>query len=202
MGRSSHAGIVSSCSSVAPRCDTATGRLPGLHRPPTSESLPPRLVQGVSTTNRPYDNQVTLAYALGPVDIRPVDAALAGIYRGGSTNPSSGWLMGVEELRRIEDGIRRVVVLSAGHANDGITDPSVLARLGAEVEGSGSSTDTIGFGYGFDEHLMAAVADSGGGSRHLVRSPDDAVEIFSGLFNESAILVTHNLFFEISSDRR
>jgi Ca-activated chloride channel family protein len=144
-----------------------------------------------------YDDQVTLPYAMGPVDVGAVDAALAGIGPGGSTNLSGGWLKGIEELRRVEDGIRRVVLLSDGHANTGITDPSVLARMAAEVVGGGISTTTIGFGDGFDEHLMTAIADSGGGSGHFAQSPDDAPGIFAEEFDDLATLVAQNLSVEV-----
>jgi Ca-activated chloride channel homolog len=144
-----------------------------------------------------YDDSVTLPYPLGPADVGAVDRALAGIGPGGSTNLSGGWLKGVEELRRIEDGVRRVVLLSDGHANVGITDPSMLARMASEVAGSGISTTTIGFGDGFDEHLMTGIADSGGGSGHFAQSPDDAPGIFAEEFDDLAALVAQNLSVEV-----
>jgi len=144
-----------------------------------------------------YDDQVTLPYALGPVDVGAVTEALARIHPGGSTNLSGGWLKGVEELRRIDDGVRRVVVLSDGRANVGITDPSQLAGMAGEVAGSGISTTTIGFGDGFDEHLMTAFADSGGGSGHFAQSPDDAPGIFAEEFDDLATLVAQNLSVEV-----
>jgi len=144
-----------------------------------------------------YDDQVSLPYALGRVDVGAIDQALAGICPGGSTNLSGGWLKGVEQLRRVDDGIRRVVLLSDGHANVGITDTTRLARMAAEVMGSGISTTTIGFGGGFDEHLMTAIADSGGGSGHFAQSPDDAPGIFAEEFADLATLVAQNLSVEV-----
>ncbi len=144
-----------------------------------------------------YDDAVTLPYPLGPVDVGAIDRALAGIGPGGSTNLSGGWLKGVEELRRIEGGIRRVVVLSDGHANAGITDTAILARMAGEVMGRGISTTTIGFGDGFDEYLMTVIADSGGGSGHFAQSPDDAPEIFAAEFDDLATLIAQNLSVEV-----
>ena len=92
---------------------------------------------------------------------------MAGIGPGGRTNLSSGWLKGVEQLRGVDDGIRRVVLLSEGHAKVGVAETATLARMAAEVAGSGISTTTIGFGDGFDEQVVTTVADSGGGSGHL-----------------------------------
>ena len=143
-----------------------------------------------------YDDAVTLPYALGPVDVAAIDLALAGIESGGSTNLSGGWLKGVEELRRVAGGIRRVVVLSDGHANVGITDTATLARMAGEVMGRGISTTTIGFGDGFDEHLMTVIADRGGGSGHFAQSPDDAPGIFAAEFDDLAALVAQSLSVE------
>jgi Ca-activated chloride channel homolog len=144
-----------------------------------------------------YDDQVTLPFPLGPVDVGAIGQALAGIVSGGSTNLSGGWLKGVEQLRQVDDGVRRVVLLSDGHANTGITEPAVLARMAGEVAGSGISTTTIGFGDGFDEHLMTAIADSGGGSGHFAQSPDDAAGIFAEEFDDLATLVAQNLSVEV-----
>lgn len=144
-----------------------------------------------------YDSTVTLPYPLAPVDVGAVGRALASFGPGGQTNLSGGWLKGVEQLRGIDDGIRRVVLLSDGHANVGVADMATLARMAAEVAGSGISTTTIGFGDGFDEQLMTAVADNGGGSGHFAQSPDDAPGIFAEEFDDLATLVAQNLSVEV-----
>lgn len=144
-----------------------------------------------------YDEQVTLPYPLGPVGVGKIGRALDGIESGGMTNLSGGWLKGVEQLGQMDDGIRRVVLLSDGHANTGITDPVVLARMAGELAGGGISTTTIGFGDGFDEHLMTAIADAGGGSAHFAQSPDDAPGIFAAEFDDLATLVAQNVSVEV-----
>ena len=62
---------------------------------------------------------------------------IEGIYPGGSTNLGGGLLEGDEQVRRhfIPGGINRVLLLSDGLANRGITSPDELSRIAVE-EGS------------------------------------------------------------------
>ena len=63
-----------------------------------------------------------------------------------------------EELRR-----RRVLVLSDGHANTGIVEPAELQKIARRLADRGSIVSTIGMGLGFNETLMASLADQGMG---------------------------------------
>jgi Ca-activated chloride channel homolog len=69
--------------------------------------------------------------------------------------------------------------------------------MAGEVMSRGISTTTIGFGEGFDEHLMTTVADAGGGSGHFAQSPDDAPGIFADEFDDLATLVAQSLSVEV-----
>jgi Ca-activated chloride channel family protein len=59
---------------------------------------------------------------------------------------------------------QKVILLSDGEANEGIIDPQQLARLASSVNRRAASFSTIGMGLGFNEQLMASLADWGGGS--------------------------------------
>lgn len=144
-----------------------------------------------------YDDEVTLLRPLVPVDADELHALVESIPSGGTTNLSGGWLKGIEELRRADDGIRRVLLLSDGLANRGITDPARLVPMATTVAGDGISTSTIGFGEGFDEHLMSALADAGRGSGHFAESPDDAPGIFAQEFEDLVSLVAQNVSVEV-----
>lgn len=98
-----------------------------------------------------FDDQVTLVAPLAGVDPDRLNAAIDGIWAGGSTNLSGGWLKGLEELGRATgDGPRAVVVLTDGQANVGVVEPARLVAMTRGACGTGALTSTIGFGDGFD----------------------------------------------------
>ena len=95
--------------------------------------------------------------------LRPLDA-------GGSTFLSGGWIAGCQELANAPAGdtgrtrIRRVILLTDGLANVGILDPQELARHASQLRKRGIVTTTVGVGLGFDEGLLFAMAEAGGGN--------------------------------------
>jgi Ca-activated chloride channel family protein len=127
------------------------------------------LVERLSPADRvsivAYDDEVQLRAPLTPVEGNR-DALVAAIHAldaGTSTNLSGGWLKGAETLSDAPaDSLRRVVLLSDGLANVGITDAPSLRQMAERTRAEGVSTSTIGFGEGFDEDLMTAMADAGG----------------------------------------
>jgi Ca-activated chloride channel family protein len=58
---------------------------------------------------------------------------------------------------------RKVILLSDGEANMGIVDPRELAKIAASFTGHNAVLSAIGMGLGFNETLMAALADYGMG---------------------------------------
>jgi Ca-activated chloride channel family protein len=105
------------------------------------------------------------------------------IYDGGGTNLSGGLEAGLAELRRAEGSglVSRLVLISDGNANQGITDPRTLAKIAQEARQSGRTVSTVGFGLDFNEDVMTVIAESGGGAYHYVR---DAEQIAHALDDE------------------
>jgi Ca-activated chloride channel family protein len=114
------------------------------------------------------------------------------IQSGGSTNLSGGWLRGRELVHGglAAEAIHRVVLLTDGRANVGITDRDTLVGLCTQARAQGIGTTTIGFGADYDEHLLRALAEAGGGNLFYIESPDQAAAVFAdeleGLFGISA----------------
>jgi Ca-activated chloride channel family protein len=96
------------------------------------------------------------------------------IQPGASTNISDG-LLKARALLREDAGerSRKVILLSDGEANMGIVDPKELAHIAASFAGHSAVLSTIGMGLGFNETLMASLADYGMGHygylEHLAR---------------------------------
>jgi Ca-activated chloride channel family protein len=145
-----------------------------------------------------YDDEVRLLAPLGQVTRPELRAALAGVGPGGQTNLSGGWLKGLEELRRAPAKVpRKIVLLTDGLANVGITDAGQLAGLAEGAYRDGIGTTTIGFGEGFDEDLLTQMAGAGGGNAHYAPTPDAAPGIFAQELEGLTSLVAQNVSVEL-----
>lgn len=152
-----------------------------------------------------YDDEVTtVAPPATGAEQGTLPAQLLAIPAGGMTNLSGGWLRGhelVAEARRAaaadgagEGGMHRILLLTDGCANVGITDPALLVGLCQKARLAGITTTTIGFGADYDEHLLRAMADAGGGGAYYIERPDQAPGVFeeelAGLLSLAAQNVT------------
>jgi Ca-activated chloride channel homolog len=93
----------------------------------------------------------------------------------GSTNLGEGWLRGAEQVATALDpeAVNRVLLLTDGLANQGITDAAELERHAAGLRARGVSTSTFGVGDDFDERLLGAMADAGGGAFRFIGRPEE-----------------------------
>ncbi len=146
-----------------------------------------------------FDDEVSLLAPAGPPEREHLGPVVDAIVPGGMTNLSGGWLKGAEELGRVtSEDRRRVLLLTDGHANVGVTDPARLTGMARGMRGRGVSTTTIGFGADFDESLLTAMADAGGGNAYFAEGPDDAPGIFEREFEGLASVAAHNVSVEIT----
>ena len=129
-----------------------------------------------------FDERVKVVIPPGPVTDRAhLCRRLDGIHAGGQTNLSGGWLRGAACVRERQapDYINRVILLTDGQANHGITDPAVLVKHAAELTEEGITTTTLGYGEDFNEDLLTALADAGRGNAYHVETADQAPTIFA-----------------------
>jgi len=149
-----------------------------------------------------YDDAVDLVAPLAPVHTESLLSAIAAIGPGGSTNLSGGWLKGLEVLKvsgeaSADDTTRRVLLLTDGQANAGITESAALVSMATSARGAGVGTTTIGFGDHFAEELLTDMGDAGGGNAHFAPTPDAAPAIFAEEFEGLASVVAQNVSIEI-----
>jgi len=129
-----------------------------------------------------YDDQVvTISEPETGAAQENLAARILQIRTGGCTNLSGGWLRGRElAARNAAPGtLSRILLLTDGLANAGITEPGQLIGLCAAARAEGIGTTTLGFGTDYDEHLLAAMADAGGGHTWYIETPDQAPAIFA-----------------------
>ena len=141
-----------------------------------------------------YDDEVRLLAPLAPVREAPLRAAIARLRPGGSTNLSGGWLRGLEQLRG-RGG--KILLLTDGIANVGITARTDLAELARTGAREGVGTTTIGFGADFEEELLTAMADAGGGNAHWAATPDEAPSIFARELEGLTRVAAQNVTIEL-----
>ncbi|MGK7873230.1 MAG: VWA domain-containing protein [Xenococcaceae cyanobacterium] len=128
-------------------------------------------------------------------DKAPILSRIGKIRSGGLTNLSGGWLMGCDHVKskQTTEHLNRVLLLTDGLANRGITDSQVLINTAREQAEQGVVTTTLGFGTNFNEDLLIGMANAAGGNFYFIQSPDDAADVF-GIEMESLVsVVAQNL---------
>ncbi len=141
-----------------------------------------------------FDNQVFPMWGPQAAGHPAVEHVIRSIAPGGSTNLSGGWLKGRELVQReIVDGTNRVVLLTDGCANCGITDDEQLAALARGAQSESVSTTCIGFGPHFNEDLLQGMSDAGRGNYWYVEHHDQMGGIFDEEIEGLVALAGQNL---------
>lgn len=129
-----------------------------------------------------FDDQVQIVVPAGLLTNKAaVKQAIAEVDAGGSTDLSAGYLRGLQEARRVSGPAGATLLLvSDGHANAGVVDPVALGKVAAEAHTHRITTSTVGFGLGYDERLLAALAQGGAGNELFAEQADTAIALISG----------------------
>ena len=108
------------------------------------------------------------------------------VHSRGSTNLGGGWLNGCEVAARgaLDGSFNRTLLLSDGLANVGITSIEELSMHARELNQRGISTSTFGIGLDYDEHLMEAMANSGGGNFYFLEALPAIPHVFEREFED------------------
>ncbi len=140
----------------------------------------------------PRDRLTIVSYggtASVEIPSRPVESsnrarmkqAIETIEDAGGTNIAAGVRSGVEQLERhsTDETIDRVVLLSDGKPTIGPSSRSAFESLSRNTRRRDDITlTTMGVGLDYNEDLMAAMADTGGGHYYFIDRPAKAVSIF------------------------
>lgn len=99
----------------------------------------------------------------------------------GGTNLSGGFERGLELVRTSQqpDDISRVVLLSDGRANEGLTDLDALGGLATHGLETGVSLSTMGVGLDYDEDVLQRMATAGAGNYYFIDDDRDTREVFA-----------------------
>jgi len=133
-------------------------------------------------------------------DVEAAARAVARVQSGGMTNLSGGWLKALQILTQSgrPDALRRIIVLTDGHANVGLDSVDTFAPHVSTARATGITTSCIGFADGYDEKFLAAVADAGSGNDYWCAGADQASRVFTQEFAGLASVASQNLEVSIA----
>ncbi len=149
-----------------------------------------------------YDDTVQIvgpARAMSERAKRQLIDSIRHIRSGGNTNLAGGWLTGAQEVADHTDGrLARVILLTDGLANVGMTDPAELAHHAAELRARGVSTTTMGIGADFNEDLLERMARRGGGHFYFIENADQIPDMLHRELGETLTTVARGVTLEIT----
>jgi Ca-activated chloride channel family protein len=129
-----------------------------------------------------------------------MQSAVKGVFSSGATNLGEGLRAGIDMIsaagRSGHPG--RVILISDGLANRGMTDPSALGRMAAAAAGKEFAVSTVGVGADFNEFLMTLIADRGAGSYYYLENPAAFAEVFQREFLATQSALTTGIAVSLS----
>lgn len=133
---------------------------------------------------------------LGPDDPELL-AIIANLQSDGSTDLHGGLVSAyaLADAHHIDDGLNRVVLISDGGANAGVTDLDLIASEASDADGEGTYLVGVGVGdaLGYRDDLMDAVTDAGKGAYVFVDAPAEASKQFGERFLANVAVSARNV---------
>jgi Ca-activated chloride channel family protein len=144
-----------------------------------------------------YGSDVTVDFSSQPVTQSTrmsLFRAINNIAIGGGTNLSGGFQRGYNEISKWKnsEAVNRVILMSDGHANIGITNTHKLVGLSSNALSSKVSVSTIGVGLDYNEDLMTKMANQGAGNYYFVDQPSSIVGFLDSELQGLAATVAKN----------
>lgn len=151
-----------------------------------------------------YDDKVDTIVPHGNVTEAYKKEARSSIHMvrsGSSTFLSGGWLKGCELVATGDDGnsINRTLLLTDGLANVGIRNAIELASHASELFQRGITTSCFGVGLDYDEHLLEAMANSGGGNFHFLETVNAIPTVFEREFTELVTITLRDVVVSVKA---
>lgn len=150
-----------------------------------------------------FDQMVNTEHYLTPLDAQHrghLERVTRALRAGGSTNLHGGWWEACHQLASAQGSgrIKRTLLLTDGLANVGMQHPTQLADQTRELYERGISTSAIGVGEGFDEMLLSAMAESGGGTFQYIADPRELDAFFEQELASLTSVVASQPYLEIT----
>jgi Ca-activated chloride channel family protein len=124
------------------------------------------------------------------------------LFAGTNTNLSAGLEEGYAQAKKgkKKNCLNRVILLSDGLANEGITDLEKLASIARDWQKKDVYTTAMGVGADYDDQLLTLIATGGAGNYYYIDKPSAVPTIFarelSGIVNVAASGIAVDLALE------
>lgn len=150
-----------------------------------------------------FDDQVETPIGLRPINKDTREDAIRLIHQvtpRGATNIEAGLKQGMalfKESGRKKGRAQRLILLSDGMANQGMTDVSGLGKIAAGAVEGEFVISTIGVGLDFNETLLASLADYGTGSYYFMENLAELDRILSREFYGASRILAKNIVLKL-----
>ncbi len=149
-----------------------------------------------------YDSEVDLLQANTRVtNKQALKNKIDKIYDRSGTNLCGGMLRGYKEIENnYKSGyINRVLLLSDGLANEGITNTAEIERYTRRyLKEENISISTFGVGNDYNEDLMTSLAENGAGNYYFINHAEDIAKILNKELNGIMEVVAKNCLLTIT----
>ncbi len=129
-----------------------------------------------------------------------LSAAIHGVRAEGNTNLHAGLELGLGQLGGAPRGNRRVVLLSDGLTNRGVTDRATIARAAQRAAAEGVTVSALGLGVQFDGELLHAISAAGGGSYLYAGRSTGLVDSFEDELDRAFTVAVRGARVELALD--
>ena len=132
-----------------------------------------------------------------------IESAIHPLAAEGSTNSEAGLRMGYAEAvtKLNPEATNRVVFLSDGVANVGVTDPNVISDGVKQLREKGIYLNTIGVGMNnHNDVLLEQLANKGDGVCNYVDTPDEAKKVFVDQFMGTVETIARDVKLQVEFD--
>lgn len=153
-----------------------------------------------------YSDGVQFVSSLKPVTSehrQQLATLIAGIREGGGTNLGAGLQAGINVLQNGKEigNARKLVLISDGLANKGITDAARLGAMAGIAVEKEFAVSTVGVGNDFNEQLMTTIADRGAGNYYYLENPMAFSEVFQKefIYTQATVATNVSIWFPLGN---
>lgn len=149
-----------------------------------------------------FDHEITTDVASIHVDEegKPLlHHAIDDITAGGATNISDGLRAGFDEITSHSnpDMVDRIVLMTDGIPNRGLTSNEELAAKTADLRRNGVTVSALGFGPDYDPELLANMAVEGAGNFRHITDPGDLEAAFADEYDDLRSTIASGLHVDL-----